>query len=78
MFIINILSLIVTIAGALNTGLVGFFNYNFLGMILGGPVEGTYSILARIIFAIIGLGGLWALSFFAKPALFVNSNKKEG
>lgn len=77
MFIINVLALIVTIAGAINTGLIGFFNYNFLSMIFGGPVQGTYSILGRIIFAIIGLGGVWALSFFAKPALFTDTHKKD-
>ena len=77
MFIANIISLIVTIAGALNMGLMGFFNYNFLSLIFGGPVQGEYTVLSRIIFAIIGLGGIWALSFFAKPALFVNTNNKD-
>ncbi|MCH9811345.1 DUF378 domain-containing protein [bacterium] len=73
MFILNVLALIVAIAGAINTGLVGFFNYNFLNMIFGGEVAGTYPVLTRIVFAIIGLGGVWALSFFAKPALFKDS-----
>ena len=73
MFILNVLALIGAIAGAINTGLVGFFNYNFLSMVFGGSVQGEYTALARIIFAIIGLGGVWILSFFAKPALFKNS-----
>lgn len=70
MFVLNILALLLAIAGALNTGLIGFFNYNFLGMIFGGPVAGVYTPLARVIFAIIGLGGIWAISFFSKPSLF--------
>ena len=83
MFLVNIIALLVTIAGAINLGLVGFFNYNFLNMIFGGPITGTYTDLCRIVFAIIGLGGIWSLSFLSKPKAFKscgccnkNKNKK--
>ena len=45
-----------------------------LGMIFGSPVEGTYSTLMRVVCAIIGLGGVWCLSFFANSSLFTGSS----
>jgi uncharacterized protein len=74
MFIINLIAFILIEVGAINTGLIGFFNYNFLGLIFGSPVEGTYSTLMRIVCAIIGLGGVWCLSFFANSSLFTGSS----
>lgn len=75
MFIVNVLALLLAIAGAINTGLIGFFNYNFLNMIFGGPIEGTYTMLTRILFAVIGLGGLWSLTFFTKIGFFRSAPK---
>ena len=77
MFIVNILALLLTIAGAVNTGLVGLFNYNFFNMIFGGSVEGSYKLLTRILFTIIGLAGLWSFTFFTKAALFRNIPKNK-
>lgn len=54
---INWIALVLVIIGALNWGMVGFFEINV--------VTAIFSItLSRIIFAIIGIAGLWALSFF--------------
>ncbi len=44
-----------TIIGALNWGLVGFFNFNLVGLIFGGDT----SAFARIIYAIVGLAAIW-------------------
>ncbi len=66
MFVTGVISMILILIGALNYGLVGFFNYNFLSMIFGGAAQGDYSMLAHIAFAIIGLAGLWGLSFLGK------------
>lgn len=54
----NKLSLVLVIIGALNWGLVGLFNFDFVGWIFGG----TGAIISRIIFTIVGLAGLWAIS----------------
>ncbi len=59
---INFLVLVLVIAGALNWGLVGFFQFDFIAWIFGGDT--TW--LARLVFAIIGLAGVWGLSFFGK------------
>lgn len=54
----NKLSLVLVIIGALNWGLVGLFNFDLVGWIFGG----TGAIVSRIIFTLVGLAGLWAIS----------------
>lgn len=66
MFVINVIALILILVGALNWGAVGFFNYNFVSMIFGGPATCDYSGFARFIFAIVGLAGIWGLSFLGR------------
>ena len=46
------------IIGAINWGLVGFFGVDLVAVICG-----SMSILSRIIFAVIGICGLYAISF---------------
>lgn len=62
----GVIALILIEVGAINCGLIGFFDYNFVSVIFGGSAMGDYSILGRIVFAIIGLAGLWGLSFFGR------------
>lgn len=66
MLAISVIAMILILIGALNCGLIGFFNYNFLSMIFGGSATGDYSVVAHIVFAIIGLAGLWGLSFLGR------------
>ena len=54
------LVLILIIIGALNWGLIGFFRYDLISSIFGG----SYAVVSRVIFAIIGLAGIYAISFF--------------
>ncbi|MEG0829213.1 MAG: DUF378 domain-containing protein [Anaerovoracaceae bacterium] len=58
------LTLALIIIGALNWGLVGFFKYNLVTSIFGPNLE----IVSRIIFAFVGLAGLYAISFFFRKA----------
>lgn len=62
MKVINFIALVLILIGALNWGLWGFFQYDFVACLLGG--DSTW--LARLVYAIIGLGGLWGLSFLGK------------
>ena len=57
-------ALILSIIGALNWGLIGFFNFNLVDAIFGGGAHETTSTLSRIIYVIVGLAGL-ALVFLA-------------
>lgn len=54
------LALILVIIGAVNWGLIGFFRYDLVSSIFGGQFE----IVSRIIFAIVGIAGIYAISFF--------------
>lgn len=54
----NKLSLVLVIIGAINWGLVGLFGFDLVGFIFGG----TDALISRIIFTVVGLAGLWAIS----------------
>ena len=54
------LALILIIIGAINWGLIGFFRYDLVSSIFGGDFE----IVSRVIFAIVGLAGIYAITFF--------------
>ena len=56
MFIANIIALVLVLLGALNWGLVGIFNWNFVTAIFG---EG--SVMATIIYIIIMVAALWLI-----------------
>ena len=53
------LVLILMIIGGINWGLIGFFNFNLVALIFG-----SMSWISRIIYALVGLSGLYLLSFY--------------
>lgn len=59
------IALILVIVGALNWGSIGLFGFDIVGAIFGGQL----SVMSRIIFTIVSLGGLWAISFFFKDRI---------
>ncbi len=59
----SLIAAILLIIGGLNWGIVGFFDYNVLGHLLG-------NVISRIVFAIVGLAAVYeGLHFVSKPAL---------
>jgi len=54
------LILILIIIGAVNWGLIGFFRYDLIAALFGGQLAA----MSRLIYAIVGLAGLWAISLF--------------
>lgn len=72
MRIVHFIALILVIIGALNWGMVGFFKIDIITGVFGGPYQ-----INRIIFAIIGLAGLWSFSFFKKIAYVHPKNESE-
>ena len=56
MKIIDTIALILIIIGAINWGLIGFFNFNLVDTIFG-----AMSIISRIIYALVGISGLWGI-----------------
>lgn len=59
---LDMISLILVIIGALNWGSIGIFNFDIVGALFGG--QG--SMLSRIIFTIVGIAGIWAIGLLFK------------
>ena len=70
---IRFLVLLFVIIGALNWGLWGFFQYDVIQDIVGS----NSSALARIIYSIIGLAGVYGISFFFAHGIYGGCCKKE-
>jgi len=49
--------MILVIIGAINWGLIGFFQFDLVAAIFGGQD----AIISRIIYALVGLAGLWSI-----------------
>ncbi len=56
MKIIDKIALVLVIIGAINWGLIGLFNFNLVELIFG-----NMTLLARIIYILVGISGLWAI-----------------
>ena len=52
------ISLILVIIGALNWLLIGLFQFDAVAWIFGGQT----AVLSRIIYAVVGVAGLWSIS----------------
>lgn len=61
----DILALILVIVGAINWGSIGIFGFDIVAALFGGQL----SLIARIIFTVVGIAGLWAITFFFKDNL---------
>jgi uncharacterized membrane protein YuzA (DUF378 family) len=58
---LDVIALILVVIGAINWGLIGFFQFNLVDSLFG-----TASSFSRIIYALVGIAGLYALSFFGR------------
>ncbi|ABX42725.1 DUF378 domain-containing protein [Lachnoclostridium phytofermentans] len=61
MKVIDYIALVLVIIGAINWGLIGFFQFDLVRFIFG-----NMTILARTIYALVGISGLYALSYFGR------------
>ena len=68
MMIIDRIALVLAIIGTLNWGLVGLFSFDLVAWISGG----AGSVLARIIYIVVALAGIWCISM-----LFRNNEETE-
>ncbi len=53
----NVVAMILVIIGAINWGLIGFFQFDLVAAIFGGQ----NAVVSRIIYALVGLAGLWSI-----------------
>ena len=58
MMIVNKIARVLAILGALNWGLVGLFSFDLVAWICGGAA----TVIARIIYVLIALAGVWCIS----------------
>lgn len=52
------LSLILVIIGAINWGLVGLFQVDLIAVMFGSPA----AVISRILYTLVALAGLWCIS----------------
>ena len=58
---LDYITLTLVIIGAVNWGLVGFFKFDLVAYLFG-----SLSLLSRIIYALVGLSGLYVLSMYGR------------
>ncbi|WP_315120683.1 DUF378 domain-containing protein [uncultured Clostridium sp.] len=58
---LDLTALILVIIGAINWGLIGFFNFDLVATLFG-----TMSAFSRVIYALVGIAGLYAISFLGR------------
>ena len=56
--IVDKIALILVIIGALNWGSIGLFSFDLVAWISGGPA----TLLARIIYTVVAIAGIWCIS----------------
>ena len=61
MKILDYVLLALVIVGAINWGLIGFLQFDLVQMLFG-----DMTILTRIVYAIVGLSGLYAISYYGR------------
>lgn len=61
MKLLDYVILILVIVGALNWGLIGFFQFDLIRVLFG-----NMSLLSRIIYGIVGICGIYAFSYFGR------------
>lgn len=65
------LALILSIIGSINWGLVGIFKFDLVAWIFGGQT----AVLSRIIYALVGLAGLWCISLLFRRRALTSSDE---
>lgn len=58
---LDYIALILVAIGAINWGLIGFFDFDLVRILFG-----DMSMVSRIIYALVGIAGLYSLSFFGR------------
>ena len=62
--VLDCIALTLTIIGAVNWGLIGFFSFDLVAFIFG-----KMSWISRIIYSLVGLSGLYLITFY----MYVNA-----
>lgn len=58
---LDVTALVLVIIGAINWGLIGFFQFDLVAALFG-----TMSTFTRIVYALVGIAGLYSISFLGR------------
>lgn len=64
----DMIALILAIVGCLNWGLVGIFGFDLVAWLFGG----SGSLFSRLVYTLVGLAGLWCISFLFRRKAVVD------
>lgn len=64
------IALILSIIGCVNWGLVGIFRLDLVSWLFGG----SGSLFSRTVYTVIGLAGLWCISFLFRRKAFSDAD----
>lgn len=71
---ITMFAFVLIVIGALNWGLWGFFQFDLVAWLCGGNTTG----LSRLVYAVIGLAGVWNLRLLSHCCHFCCCETKSG
>ena len=61
--VIDRISLILVIVGALNWGAIGLFGFDIVAWLCGGQA----AVVSRIVYTLVALAGIWCISLLFRP-----------
>ncbi len=61
MKVLDYIALALVVIGAVNWGLIGFFRFDLVRVLFG-----DMSVLSRIVYGLVGIAGLYALTYFGR------------
>ena len=64
------IALILVIIGGVNWGLVGIFKFDLVAWLCGGSA----TVVARIIYTLVGLAAIWCISFLFREKSIVHDH----
>ena len=63
---VDTIALILLIVGGINWALVGLFDFDLVASLFGTGEPGDAGTVGTIIYVLVGLAALWAISFFGR------------
>ena len=70
MMIMDRIALIISIIGALNWGSIGLFRFDLVSWVCGG----ASTVVARIIYTVVALAGVWCISLLFRSRDYVSED----
>ena len=61
MKVLNTIVLVLVIIGAVNWGLIALFSFDLVAFLFG-----NMTMLSRLVYGLVGIAGLWAITFFTR------------